>query len=63
VVLHLDGWRVRIRSGPFIDYKGTVEAVDIEKGKVRVLLTFFGRKTSVECDFEQFEHLSDRTKT
>ena len=46
---------VRITEGPFIDFVGAVGAVDESKGKVRVLVSFFGRETPVELDFLQVE--------
>lgn len=49
------GQRVRITSGPFADFIGTVHEVNPERGKVRVLVSFFGRETPVELDFLQVE--------
>ncbi|MBM3939841.1 MAG: transcription termination/antitermination protein NusG [SAR202 cluster bacterium] len=49
------GQMVRITSGPFADFMGAVDAVDQDKGKVRVLVSFFGRETPVELDFLQVE--------
>ena len=46
---------VRITEGPFIDFVGAVGDVDESKGKVRVLVSFFGRETPVELDFLQVE--------
>ena len=46
---------VRITEGPFIDFVGAVGDVDENKGKVRVLVSFFGRETPVELDFLQVE--------
>ncbi len=51
------GQSVRVVDGPFIDFVGTVDEVNQEKGKVRVLLSLFGRETSVELDFLQVERL------
>lgn len=47
------GEAVKIIEGPFNDFLGTVEHVDQEKGKVRVLVSIFGRDTPVELDFLQ----------
>jgi transcription termination/antitermination protein NusG len=47
--------KVRIIDGPFNDFIGTVEAIDMEKNKVRVMVSFFGRETPVELDFLQVE--------
>ncbi len=51
------GESVRITEGPFQDFIGTVEEINLEKGKVRVLVSFFGRDTPVELDFMQVERL------
>jgi transcriptional antiterminator NusG len=51
------GQKVRIVEGPFEDFMGTVEAISMEKGKVRILVSFFGRETPVELDFLQVERL------
>ena len=48
---------VRIIDGPFIDFIGTVSEINLEKGKVKVLVSFFGRETPVELDFLQVERL------
>lgn len=49
------GQTVNIIDGPFAEFKGAVEAVDMVKGKVRVLVSFFGRETPVELDLLQVE--------
>lgn len=49
------GQPVRISSGPFADFIGTVDEVDVGKGKLIVLVSFFGRETPVELDFLQVE--------
>jgi transcriptional antiterminator NusG len=49
------GQKVRIMDGPFVDFIGSVDEVNMEKGKVRVLVSFFGRETPVELDFLQVE--------
>lgn len=49
------GQAVNIIDGPFAEFKGNVEAVDMLKGKVRVLVSFFGRETPVELDLLQVE--------
>ncbi|MCS7242099.1 MAG: transcription termination/antitermination protein NusG [Atribacterota bacterium] len=48
---------VKVISGPFLNYTGTVESVDHEKGKVTVLLSIFGRETPVELEFSDVEKL------
>jgi len=49
------GDKVRITEGAFADFHGTVEEIDIERGKVRILVSIFGRETPVEVDFLQVE--------
>ena len=51
------GQSVRITDGPFAEFIGVVDEVYTEKGKVKVLLSFFGRETPVELDFLQIEKL------
>jgi len=47
------GEAVKIIEGPFADFLGTVDTIDDEKGKVKVLVSIFGRETPVELDFLQ----------
>ena len=49
------GETVRINAGPFADFIGSVSDIDANKGKIRVLVSFFGRETPVELDFLQVE--------
>lgn len=49
------GERVRIVDGPFNDFRGIVAEIDMERTKVRVMVSFFGRDTPVELDFLQVE--------
>ena len=49
------GQKIRIVEGPFEDFMGTVDEINMEKGKVRILVSFFGRETPVELDFLQVE--------
>jgi transcriptional antiterminator NusG len=49
------GQKVRIIDGPFADFIGSVDEVNMEKDKVRVLVSFFGRETPVELDLLQVE--------
>ncbi len=51
------GETVRITEGPFVDFIGAINDVDEGKGKVRVLVSFFGRETPVELDFLQVERV------
>jgi transcriptional antiterminator NusG len=47
--------KVRIIDGPFNDFVGTVSEIDMDRAKVRVMVSFFGRETPVELDFLQVE--------
>jgi len=49
--------RVKIIDGPFKDFDGRVSEVDAEKGRVKVLVTIFGRETPVELDFLQIKKI------
>lgn len=49
------GQVVHIIDGPFADFRGAVDEVNMEKGKVRVMVSFFGRETPVELDLLQVE--------
>jgi len=48
---------VRVTSGPFTDFTGKIEEVNVEKEKLKVLISIFGRDTPVELDFGQVERL------
>ncbi|WKZ25607.1 MAG: transcription termination/antitermination protein NusG [bacterium] len=49
----VSGEAVKITDGPFSDFLGTIHEIDEEKGKVKVLVSIFGRETPVELDFLQ----------
>lgn len=49
------GQKVRIVEGPFEDFMGTVDEIDFDRARVRVLVNFFGRETPIELDFLQVE--------
>ena len=49
--------KVRIIDGPFNDFIGTVTEIDVDRAKVRVMVSFFGRETPVELDFLQVEKI------
>lgn len=48
---------VRVNSGPFTDFTGKIEEVNVEREKLRVLISLFGRDTPVELDFAQVERI------
>ena len=49
------GEAVRVIDGPFVDFVGQVDEINLDKGKVRVMVSMFGRETPVELDFLQVE--------
>lgn len=51
------GEAVKITDGPFNDFLGTIHEIDEEKGKVKVLVSIFGRETPVELDFLQIQKI------
>lgn len=53
------GQAVKITDGPFTEFEGIVDAIDHERGRVRVLVSFFGREAPVELDFLQVARLVD----
>ena len=48
---------VRVVAGPFTDFTGKIEEVNVQKEKLKVLISIFGRDTPVELDFSQVERL------
>ncbi len=44
---------VMVLDGPFVGYEGVVHDIDEEKGKIKVMISIFGRETPVELDFDQ----------
>jgi len=51
------GEKVRIIDGPFNDFTGVVDDIDMDRSKVRIMVNFFGRSTPVELDFLQVEKM------
>jgi transcriptional antiterminator NusG len=49
------GEHIRIKDGPFSDFTGVIDEINAERGKLRVLVSIFGRETPVELDFLQVE--------
>jgi len=52
------GEAIRIISGPFRGYTGSVEEVNYQRSKIKALVNIFGRDTPVEIDFEQAEKIT-----
>ena len=48
---------MKIIEGPFINFSGTVEGVNPDKGKIKVMVSIFGRATPVELEYWQVERL------
>ncbi|WP_338826005.1 Transcription termination/antitermination protein NusG [Moorella thermoacetica] len=51
------GENVRVTSGPFENFIGSIEEIMPDKGKLRVLVSMFGRETPIELDFNQIEKI------
>lgn len=51
------GEAVKITDGPFVDFLGSIESIDEEHGKLKVLVSIFGRETPVELDFLQVKKI------
>ena len=51
------GETVRVKEGPFTNFTGTIEEMDKDKAKLKVLVNMFGRDTPVELEFSQIEKL------
>lgn len=49
------GEHIRIKDGPFSDFTGVIDEISVERGKLKVLVSIFGRETPVELDFLQVE--------
>lgn len=52
-----EGETVRVKDGPFADFHGQIEEINVEQLKVKVLVNIFGRETPVELDFSQVAKL------
>lgn len=51
------GETVRVKEGPFANFTGSIEEIEKDKSKLKVLVNMFGRDTPVELDFTQIEKL------
>jgi transcriptional antiterminator NusG len=52
------GQPVRVNSGPFADFTGSIQDINAPKDKVKVLISIFGRDTPVELEFGQIESIT-----
>ncbi|MBA3622506.1 MAG: transcription termination/antitermination protein NusG [Euzebyales bacterium] len=52
-----DGENVRVTSGPFADFTGTISEINADQSKLKVLVSIFGRETPVELSFDQVAKL------
>ncbi len=51
------GEPVKVKSGPFANFDGTISEINIDQGRLRVLVSIFGRQTPVELSFDQVEKI------
>ncbi|MBI4664773.1 MAG: transcription termination/antitermination protein NusG [Nitrospinae bacterium] len=51
------GESVRVNEGPFANFTGVLDEVNLERGKVKVMVSIFGRATPVELEFAQIEKI------
>lgn len=51
------GESIRVVRGPFENFTGLIQEINTEKGKIKVMVSMFGRETSVELDYHQAEKL------
>ncbi len=58
LILDIDvevGQTIKVKTGPFENFMGTVQEINMEKQKLKVFVSMFGRETLVELDFDQIE--------
>ncbi len=56
-MLFKQGEAVRVKEGPFKNFTGTIEEANLEKGKIKVMISIFGRSTPVELEAWQIEKI------
>lgn len=57
-VAFVKGEVIRVATGPFKDFNGTIDQIDYDKGKLRLMVTVFGRETSLEIAFSEVEKMT-----
>ncbi|RKY41271.1 MAG: transcription termination/antitermination protein NusG [Candidatus Makaraimicrobium thalassicum] len=56
-ILFKQGEAVRVKEGPFKNFTGTIEETNLEKGKIKIMISIFGRPTPVELEAWQIERI------
>lgn len=56
-IMFKEGEAVRVKEGPFKNFSGTIEETNLEKGKIKVMISIFGRATPVELETWQVEKI------
>ena len=56
-VLFKKGEAIRVKEGPFKNFTGTIEEANLEKGKIKIMISIFGRPTPVELEAWQIEKI------
>jgi transcriptional antiterminator NusG len=51
------GEKVRVTAGPFQNFIGVLEEINLEKAKLKVMISMFGRETPIELDYSQVEKI------
>lgn len=59
VSIYKVGERVRIKEGAFENFDGEIEEIDVERGKLKIMVSIFGRMTPVELEFSQVERYTE----
>lgn len=60
IVAYAEGDTVKVNDGPLEGFLGTVEEINKDKNRVRVVVSMFGRETPVDLELDQVEHVSNK---